>query len=342
MNTMHRREVLKLGGAALSTLLLPRQKVGAAPAGYEAAPLPASLGRVAGWGQVVRAEPSIKAARITSIARDNLLPLYAAIVGEPPWPSNPIWYQTDGGFVHSGYIQPVENWPTGEIIPEVAAPGFWAEICVPIAEARWSPSGAAGVARKLYYQTVYRVIAAVVDANEQWWYRIQEGLTWSPGPYVPASTLRRISPEALAPLAPGVPNKWMQINVTEQTLTCFHDQDAVFHTRVATGVSGTATPLGTFRILYKRHAQRMTGGSGSNRYDLPGIAFPTYFTWSGVAIHGTYWHNDYGRRHSHGCVNVPSDVAQWIFRWVDPYTPYELYTQRVEKPEESTRVVVVA
>jgi lipoprotein-anchoring transpeptidase ErfK/SrfK len=94
-------------------------------------------------------------------------------------------------------------------------------------------------------------------------------------------------------------------------------------------------------VLYQRHTQRMIGGSGDDRYDLPGIAFPVYFTWSGVAIHGTYWHNDYGRRHSHGCVNVTNEAAQWVFRWTDPPVPYDQHTL-MSSPSEGTRVVVVA
>jgi hypothetical protein len=84
----------------------------------------------------------------------------------------------------------------------------------------------------------------------------------------------------------------------------------------------------------------MIGGIGSDRYDLAGVAFPTYFTETGVAIHGTYWHNDYGRPHSHGCVNVPNDAAQWVFRWVEPKASYETYTQEAES-KTGTRIVVV-
>jgi lipoprotein-anchoring transpeptidase ErfK/SrfK len=140
----------------------------------------------------------------------------------------------------------------------------------------------------------------------------------------------------LAPISAGHPKKWLKINIGQQTLTCFEDQRPVFITRVASGLWDTATPIGQFRILYKRHAQRMVGDD----YDLAGVAFPSYFTHSGVAIHGTYWHNDYGRRHSHGCLNVPSRAARWIFRWVDPPVPYERYTHRATT-DQGTRVVVV-
>jgi lipoprotein-anchoring transpeptidase ErfK/SrfK len=72
-------------------------------------------------------------------------------------------------------------------------------------------------------------------------------------------------------------------------------------------------------------------------FDLPGVPFDSYF-WGSVAIHGTYWHNDYGRPRSHGCVNVPSEAAKWIFRWTTPVVPYEEYGLRVQ--EGGTLVVV--
>ena len=93
-------------------------------------------------------------------------------------------------------------------------------------------------------------------------------------------------------------------------------------------------------MLYKRHTRRMAGGSGEHRYDLPGVAFPVYFTRSAVAIHGTYWHNDFCRPHSHGCVNVTNQAAQWIFRWTDPVVPYGEYKMDAT-PEAATRIVVV-
>ena len=75
----------------------------------------------------------------------------------------------------------------------------------------------------------------------------------------------------------------------------------------------------------------MTGGEGSDYYDLPGVPFPTFITWTGVAIHGTYWHNDYGRPRSHGCINVTPAVALWFWRWTMPAAPYDsawYYTPR--------------
>jgi lipoprotein-anchoring transpeptidase ErfK/SrfK len=84
----------------------------------------------------------------------------------------------------------------------------------------------------------------------------------------------------------------------------------------------------------------MIGGVGSNYYDLPGIGFTSYFTAKGVAIHGTYWHNDYGRPRSHGCVNTPTAAAQWIYRWSQPQVPYD-ELRVFAKASEATPIEVV-
>jgi len=56
-------------------------------------------------------------------------------------------------------------------------------------------------------------------------------------------------------------------------------------------------------------------------YDLPGVPWVTYLTKSGISFHGTYWHNDFGRPRSHGCINVTCDAARWIYRWTLPEVP---------------------
>ena len=339
-SSVNRRQFLKLGAAALAWVL--SRKIPVLADSFELdslpdfLPPPASLGRIIDARQPILRAPSLDAELVEWKVRDEVIPLKATLLGEAPWPSNPVWYFTEGGFIHSAYVHPSENLLQTNIVTDVAAPGFWAEVTVPVAISRPEPNSLyAG--RRLYYETTYRVIDAVQDAVGEWWYQLQEGLTWSPGPYVPAAMLRPITREDLAPISPGRSDKWIQIDISAQMLTCFEGQTPVFSTPVASGLWDTATPLGEFRILYKRHAQRMVGAG----YDLVGVAFPSYFTNSGVAVHGTYWHNDYGRRHSHGCLNVPSLAARWVFRWVEPQVPYELYTYR-STPEEGTRVVVIA
>jgi lipoprotein-anchoring transpeptidase ErfK/SrfK len=58
-------------------------------------------------------------------------------------------------------------------------------------------------------------------------------------------------------------------------------------------------------------------------FDLPGIPWNVFFDMSGTAIHGTYWHNDFGVKRSHGCLNVSCEAARWIYRWTYPIGGYE-------------------
>ncbi|HET90523.1 MAG TPA: murein L,D-transpeptidase [Chloroflexi bacterium] len=335
-----RRDFIKRAGVTLTWLALPAFPIPDWPCGKQVLdPPPTQFGRIATWWrQAVHTEARQESERIAWFTRDEIIPLYATVMGKAPWPNNPVWYQTEGGFIHSGYVQPVENSPSSEVITEVAAPGFWAQVCVPIAQARWKPDSAY-VRYKLYYGTVYRVIGAVQDEAGEWWYQLQDGVTYAPGPYVPTWSVRRILPEEMTPISPGHPDKWIEIRLATQTLTCFEGETTVFRTGISSGAGGT-TPRGEHRVLYKRHTRRMTGGGEDDYYDLPGISFPVYFTRNAVAIHGTYWHNDFVRPHSHGCINVTNQAAQWVFRWVEPLALYEEYEKKA-KLEEGTRVVVV-
>jgi lipoprotein-anchoring transpeptidase ErfK/SrfK len=62
----------------------------------------------------------------------------------------------------------------------------------------------------------------------------------------------------------------------------------------------------------------MSGGTTGGGYDLPGIGWTTLFSGNGVAIHATFWHNNFGVPMSHGCVNAKPEDAKWIFRWTSP------------------------
>jgi lipoprotein-anchoring transpeptidase ErfK/SrfK len=63
------------------------------------------------------------------------------------------------------------------------------------------------------------------------------------------------------------------------------------------------------------------GDIASNGYDLPGVPWICYITEKGISFHGTYWHNDYGRPRSHGCINLTPAAAKWLFRWTLPIVP---------------------
>jgi lipoprotein-anchoring transpeptidase ErfK/SrfK len=332
-----RRDFLKWGSLLGAWALLPSPV--RAYSDLRQSP-PASLGRITlGYGQVVREEAEVKAKIVSYKAYDDIIPLYAQVEGEAPWPSNPIWYQTDDGYIHSGYVQPVENTPSGNPVTTIDPPGIWLQVCVPIADTHWRVASRA-VYRKLYYGTIYRAIAAVQDATGEWWYRLQEGIAYSPGPYVPAWSMRHVNPESVSALSAGVADKRIEVNIKNQVLTCFEGDTPVFSTCTATGLPGTRTPPGEYTVILKRFTAYMIGGEGAGYYNLPGIPFPTYFTASGIAVHGAYWHNDYGRPKSHGCVNVPADAARFVFRWTEPNLPYDTASLSVKRGA-GTKVIVI-
>ena len=107
--------------------------------------------------------------------------------------------------------------------------------------------------------------------------------------------------------------------------TCVVDNgQPTFVTYVALGVAGRETPTGTYSTWGKYRADDMTSASvrdPGGYYDLPNVPNTQYYLDGGFAIHGTYWHNAFGRPMSHGCVNLPTDEAQWFFDFASVGTP---------------------
>jgi LysM repeat protein len=104
--------------------------------------------------------------------------------------------------------------------------------------------------------------------------------------------------------------KWIDVNLSAQTLTAYSGQTPVFTTRVSTGTWQHPTVVGTFSIYVKYTSAPMSGPG----YYLPGVPYVMYF-YRGYGIHGTYWHNNFGTPMSHGCINLPTSAAQWVFNW---------------------------
>lgn len=104
--------------------------------------------------------------------------------------------------------------------------------------------------------------------------------------------------------------RWIEIILSEQRLIAWEDGRMVMTTLVSTGAQDTPTLRGVFRIYRKLDSQRMRGRD----YDLPDVPYVMYFKGS-YAMHGTYWHNNFGQPMSHGCVNIPTGKAAWLYNW---------------------------
>ena len=63
------------------------------------------------------------------------------------------------------------------------------------------------------------------------------------------------------------------------------------------------------------------GDIAASGFDLPGVPWVQYITKSGISFHGTFWHNDFGRPRSHGCINLSSSAAKWLYLWSSPSVP---------------------
>ncbi len=113
------------------------------------------------------------------------------------------------------------------------------------------------------------------------------------------------------------PLKTIVIDISEQKYQAYYGKIVVREAYISTGINGTETPKGEFKILYKKPSRYMQGPlpGMTDYYDLPGVPWAMYFTWGGAAIHGAYWHNDFGRKRSHGCVNLPIDESEWLYGW---------------------------
>jgi lipoprotein-anchoring transpeptidase ErfK/SrfK len=115
--------------------------------------------------------------------------------------------------------------------------------------------------------------------------------------------------------------KAIVVSISQQMLWAYKGDQVVLSSYVSTGRTGFDTPLGSFAVVDKLPSQTMEGVIGGEYYNVPDVPWVLYFTNSGHALHGTYWHNNFGTPMSHGCVNLPMDVAAWLYDWAPLGTP---------------------
>ncbi len=121
--------------------------------------------------------------------------------------------------------------------------------------------------------------------------------------------------------------KWVDVSILRQTLTLFEGDKAIFATMVSTGKDGLgdpktthSTPVGTFHIRDKHITTTMDSQVLGSEFELNDVPWVEYFQ-SGYALHAAYWHTEYGRPRSHGCINLSPIDALRLFKWTDPPLP---------------------
>ena len=300
------------------------------------------IARVAIRSVSVHSMPNDQSTILYQRTRDELINIYEEIVSDAGPGYNPVWYRVWRGWVHSAYLQRVKvrlN-PLIEKIPEKR--GQLAEVTVPMTQTMrfmtyknaWEP------VYRLYYGSTHWVVGVDPGPDGALWYRLHDELT-EVQYHAPAAHFRLIPPEEFAPISPEVDpwKKWIEVSLAHQRLRAYEDGKLVMDTKVSTGLPDhrsapghipTDTPTGEFHVYSKMASKHMGNGqitSSLDAYELPGVPWTTFFAPHGVALHGTYWHTNYGMTMSHGCVNLRPEEAKWLFRWTTPVTAPDTWEQ---------------
>ena len=119
---------------------------------------------------------------------------------------------------------------------------------------------------------------------------------------------------AVRPLGIDIDEKWVDVNLTTQTLVAYEGNLPVFETLISSGLTDHETVTGQFRMWLRFEKQTMDGRRLGYDYYLEDVPYVMYF-FEDYALHGTFWHNNFGRPMSHGCVNMYTPDAEWIFNW---------------------------
>lgn len=290
------------------------------------------LGRVTIRSVSVYEEPSDKSTIVVQRYRDELLHIYYEVISDtgPAW--NPKWYRVWRGYVHSGYIQKVET-HLNPVLSSIPENGQLVEVSVPITQTmRYNRYNGWQPIYRLYYRSVHWAMGVDEGPDGQPWYRLRDELL-DVDYHAPATHFRPITAEELAPISADVPpeKKRVEVSLGRQTLTAYEGDKVVLQTTISSGIPSqkpgpngipTETPKGAFHVQSKMPSKHMGDGNLTadlEAYELPGVPWVSFFEpKTGVALHGTYWHDNFGIPMSHGCVNMRMDEAKWMYRWTTP------------------------
>lgn len=133
--------------------------------------------------------------------------------------------------------------------------------------------------------------------------------------------LTSATPPMAAPVPTVTVGKQIIVDLSDQRIYAYENGALMRTTLASTGLPATPTVRGNFTVQRKYESQLMTGPG----YYLPNVQWISYF-YAGYAIHGTYWHNNFGQPMSHGCVNLPNDEAKWYYDFAPVGTPVLVQT----------------
>jgi hypothetical protein len=302
---------------------------------------------------------------IGTLPADHLIPWEREVIGSVVALTNQKYLETPQGYIWSSRVQPTRNLPNTPITEMSAGqPGFWVEVTVPYVELTLDSAPISPWIQSLikfnfppraYYGQVLW-IDQIRQSNGFVEYRWNESLGhgygfgdifWADG-----AGLKVLTEQDVAPISPEIDpaEKKIVVDLTYQTLSCFEGNDEVYFCRISSGAvydpatgalsEERATPVGDLNTHWKILSLNMSGGGSAAGYSTPAVPWDTVISGEGIAIHGAFWHNDFGERRSHGCINVKPDDAKWIFRWTTPHVSLAQSEARMTWPDHGTVVTV--
>lgn len=307
---------------------------------------------------------------VAKLSADTLLEWNREVVGNVVGGlNNQRYVETPQGYVYSSVIQPTRNLPNTPVTELPAGnPGFWAEVTVPYVDLTHEGVVASpwlqdhilyNFPPRLYYgQVVWidqiRTSNGFVeyrwneDAPHGYGYGAYGELFWADG-----AAFKILTDADVAPINPDVApdDKRIDVDLDFQTLSCYEGNTEVYFCRVSSGLkqildpatgeinNKLATPVGNLLTHWKIFSLNMTAGTFQSGYSTPAVPWSTMISGEGIAIHGAFWHNAFGEKRSHGCINVSPEDAKWIFRWTTPYVSTQQSELRVSLPDHGTIVV---
>ena len=197
-----------------------------------------------------------------------------------------------------------------------------------------SPTSTSPVAEQLRKGIVLQIEKPIVsESNNEIWYKVDFSNEWIRYPervktdwYIPASetNIRHFIHEGTEELSElgdiATSTKHILIDRSDQTLKAFDGDELILEFPISSGLAVTPTPRGSFTIYRKTPSRYMQGplpGISNQYYDLVGVPWNLYFTEQGAVVHGAYWHDQFGKQWSHGCVNLDPDVSRELYKWAD-------------------------
>jgi hypothetical protein len=310
------------------------------------------LGRICVGKVDIRSRPSVTSPSVGVLYEDAMVVWLREVIGPAPLGRvNRRWVETPEGYIYAPSVQPVAyqpNTPVNDLPNTSMGRGMWAEVSVPFVDvyihnppAR-SPWLKDAPRPRLYFSQIMWIDEVRTNNQGQVLYRVNEKYG-NPGDifWAAAEAFRPITEDELSPIHPDVENKRVVVNLDYQSLSCYEGNKEVFYCLISSGgkwdaegnqVDKWTTPVGPHPIWRKLISTHMMGGTTGAGYDLPGVSWTTLFSGDGVAIHSTFWHNDFGVQRSRGCVNALPEDAKWIFRWTLPQVSYDPGDITVQMP----------